>query len=238
MSAATDVVLSPLAVIEKAVSSGADPDKLERLFALYERDQATQARKAFDAAMARFQAECPPIVKATKGEKAMYSSLEDIMTTVRDPLSRNGLSIIWNTEKIDGELYSLLTVRHAEGHSETSRYPILVQEMAMGRYKLNESQAMGVANSYARRYNLCNALGLAPVGEDRDGHVPHAPVELISDRQLSQLLDWVSQAELEAATVAEAYGVAALSDLPLAKFDNALNRLKATAAQVNGNASS
>lgn len=238
MSASTDVVLSPLSVIDKAVTNGADPDKLERLFALYERDQAAQARKAFDVAMAKFQAECPPIVKATRGEKAKYASLEDIFAIIKKPLADNGLSILWNTEKVDTETYSLCTVRHVDGHSETSRYPLIVQDMAMGKYKLNASQAMGVANSYARRYNLCNALGIAPVGEDRDGHMPSAPVETISDRQFSQLLDWLTQAELDAETVAQAYGVESLSDLPVTKFDNCINRLKATAAKVNGNADS
>ena len=45
-------VATPMAMIDRALMSGAAPETLEKLLALQERWEANQGRKAFDEAMA------------------------------------------------------------------------------------------------------------------------------------------------------------------------------------------
>lgn len=229
MNDQTPAIISPLAVIQSAVEKGADPEKLERLFALYERDQAAQARKAFDAALSRFQAECPPIRKTSTGaHNIKYADLGDIMPTIAPTLGECGLSVLFDTLTDDGNQYVVCIVRHSDGHSENSRFPLTEPKLSGGA---NAAQVMAAANTYARRNALCNALGLVPVGEDQDGWNIEPPATL-SDEQQATIREYCETADRDPALIAQAYGVETLAEIPAAKFDNAVGRLKSTIAKA------
>ena len=53
----------PMDLMQRAVTSGADVVVLEKLMGLQERYEYNKARKAFDAAIAAFKADVPPIIK-------------------------------------------------------------------------------------------------------------------------------------------------------------------------------
>ena len=59
--AATEV--TPMAMVQQAISSGASIDVMERLLDLQERWQANEARRAFSAALAALRDDLPQIVK-------------------------------------------------------------------------------------------------------------------------------------------------------------------------------
>src|SRR5437773_1043260 len=75
---------SLLSVIAKAVTNPlVDVEKMERLFALYERNQKEQQRIAYQAAMARLQAQLPQIEKHGRIEvkgvlRSKFATIEDI----------------------------------------------------------------------------------------------------------------------------------------------------------------
>src|SRR5688572_4749143 len=74
--------LTPLVIIDRALQSGVPPDQLERMYALAERERDREDKQKFAKALARFQAECPPIAKArtSKGDAKFafdYFSYDD-----------------------------------------------------------------------------------------------------------------------------------------------------------------
>lgn len=165
---------NPLAMLASALQQGHDVDKLGKLMDLAERYEANQARKEYAAAMSKFQSSCPPIVEnkvanvvTDKGSYSYsYADLDCIMATVRPALKKCGLSVTFDTEVAeDGtSIRSLCHVMHRSGHVETRRFVAPVDKAL----RMNDSQKMGSANTYANRYNVLNALGLT-AGEDDDG---------------------------------------------------------------------
>jgi ERF superfamily len=167
--------INPLAMLATALEKGHDVEKLGKLMDLAERYEANQARKAFAAAMSQFQADCPPIVenkiayvntKDGGSYSYSYADLDAIMATIRPTLKATGLSVSFDTMISDDgtQITSLCHVMHAAGHKETTRFVCPVDQAL----RMNDSQKMGSANSYANRYNVLNAFALT-AGEDNDG---------------------------------------------------------------------
>jgi hypothetical protein len=166
---------NPLSMLASALQQGHDVDKLGKLMDLAERYEANEARKAFATALSKFQAACPPIVdnkvasvhtKDGGSYSYSYADLDGIMSTIRPTMKKCGLSVRFNTAISDDgkRIKSICYVQHRDGHVEETEFVAPVDD----QLKINDSQKMGSANSYASRYNLVNALGLT-TGEDDDG---------------------------------------------------------------------
>ena len=166
--------INPLAMLATALEQGHDVEKLGKLMDLAERYEANQARKAYALAMSQFQADCPSIVEnkvayvnTDKGNYSYsYADLDAIMSAIRPTLKACGLSVSFDTMISDDgkQITSLCHVMHAAGHKETTRFVCPVDQAL----RMNDSQKMGSANSYACRYNVLNAFALT-AGEDDDG---------------------------------------------------------------------
>ena len=65
-------------------------------------------------------------------------------------------------------------VHHVEGHSERTAFPVPIDRAA----RMNDTQKVGSALTYGRRYALCAALGIVTAEEDDDAiaAAPTAPV--------------------------------------------------------------
>lgn len=169
----------PLTMLQTALEAGHDVEKLGRLMDLADRYEANQARKSFAVALSKFQGTVPDIVESKMATVTMqsggsytynYADLDTIMRAIRPTLKKCGLSVRYDAEISDDgkRIRSTCYVMHRDGHTETTAFVVPVDE-AM---KVNDSQKMGSANSYACRYNLCNALALT-TGEDDDGGSLH-----------------------------------------------------------------
>lgn len=169
----------PLQILSDALASGIDIDKLERLMDMADRYEEKIAEKQFNAALAKFQAECPRIHKDKTATVVMasggsytyaYADLDQIMSKVRPVLGANGLSVSFDIEVSQGgeKIKSKCYVNHAGGGGSTTEFVVPLDE----NMKVNDSQKMGSANSYANRYNVCNALGIT-TGEDDDAGALH-----------------------------------------------------------------
>ena len=169
----------PLTMLQTALEAGHDVEKLGRLMDLADRYEANQARKSFARALSDFQGDVPDIVESKMATVTMqsggaytynYADLDQIMRTIRPTLKACGLSVRYDAEISDDgkRIRSTCYVMHRDGHTETTTFVVPVDE-AM---KVNDSQKMGSANSYACRYNVCNALALT-TGEDDDGGALH-----------------------------------------------------------------
>lgn len=118
-------------------------------------------------ALAKAQAEIQHSAKDTKnphfGNK--YSTLADVWDACREPLSKNGLSIVQlpSTDTIDGKAWVRVETMllHESGQMIGTTISMPVDRAT--------AQGVGSAITYARRYSLAAVVGVAP-GDDDDGN--------------------------------------------------------------------
>jgi hypothetical protein len=195
---AISAALTPMAMIEKAITSGAGIETLERLMTLQERWEANEARREYDAAIAQARSEIKPILKTREASfgsgKASYKyeDLADIAETVDEILAKYGLSYRWEAAHEGLTMIVTCIVSHARGHRERSSLPGRPDPSG----NKNEIQALGSAVTYLQRYTLKAALGLAAARDD-DAHAvisaePASPP--ISEAQYASLVSYIADA--------------------------------------------
>jgi len=213
--------LNPAALLQQAIASGASPDILERLMDAQERWEARQARKEFDAAMAKARQQIPNIHKAKKGHGYSYEGLDDIARTVRPILAEHGLSYRWKTDQDATTIKVTCIIAHASGHMEENSMSAPLNAVAT---KLqNPIQAMGSAVTYLQRYTLKAALGLSASLDDDGASVTSAP---ISDDQRDHLISLIDEHGIDIERFCLAHGVTAVASLPATDYQKALTAIQ------------
>lgn len=120
--------------------------------------------KDIAAALTKAQAEIKNVVKNTDNSyfKSRYADLSAILDASRDPLSKNGLSVMQTPEDNGGGGVSLrTTILHSSGQFITSVYTLPPTKQ--------DPQGYGSAITYMRRYALSAVLGIGQ--EDDDGNL-------------------------------------------------------------------
>lgn len=163
---------TPSMLLQMAVQQGADLDKLERLMALQERWEKTEAKKAYDQAFASFKAESIRIIKnrnvtagPLNGKK--YAELFAVVNAITPALSRANLSSSWKITKDERDwLEVTCTLRHIGGHEESVS---MGGPPDAGGAK-NAIQARASTVSYLERYTIKAITGLSEQEDDDDGN--------------------------------------------------------------------
>lgn len=220
------------ALISAAVDKGTDPEALERLFALHERVAERGARKAFIAAKAAFQAECPPITKATtanirQGFSYSYAELDHIVRTIMPSLARHGLAFSWDS-KTDGDtLIATCILSHADGHSESASFtcPTSAKTHAM-----SGPQQVAAANTFARRQSLVQVLGLTTTEPDHDGAEPMRG-ETITESQAADIDALIDEVGADRKRFLDHFRVDSVESVRAADFGRAIKMLEAKRQQ-------
>jgi len=174
--------LDPQALIAQAIQSGAGIETLERLVALAKDVRAQQAREAWHQAMTDFQSQCPKILKTETAEITTrggggysydYAPIEEITSKILPTMTAVGLTVSYRTPRmLSGHVVVVCRISHALGHYEESGevvMPVVMPATPEERTGANPMQRVGIATTYAQRYALKLALGLAPE-RDTDGH--------------------------------------------------------------------
>lgn len=166
------------AMIFQAISGGMSAETIEKLIGLARAVKADRAKEAFDAAMAKFQAECPVIEKKKKiyekGQEHLpeekrkirykYAPLDSIVEQVKTPLANNGLSYAFDEEK-DAEFTNIICiVTHFLGHSKKTGFKIPIGSEQF----MSDVQKYGARMTFGKRYSFCNAFGIMTGDEDND----------------------------------------------------------------------
>lgn len=162
------------ALLEIAVTQGADLDKLEKLIDLQDRWEKTEARKAFVVAMTEFKKNPPEIIKDMRVEYTnrdetttsySHASLSNVTAVISAELSKYGLSGRWDVEQGDFGIKVTFILTHIAGHSES--VSMIAPPDSSG--KKNPIQAIASTTSYLERYTMLAGTGLAAKGMDDDG---------------------------------------------------------------------
>ncbi len=158
-------------LISQAITQGLPVETMERLFTLREKVKAEQAREAFVDSMSSFQSVCPIIEKTKKvlnkdgrTVRYQYAPIEAIAEQIKKPLADNGLSYKWEVENKVGFINATAVVTHRLGHSEHSSFEVPIDTDGY----MTAPQKYASALTFAKRYSLCNILGISTGEEDTD----------------------------------------------------------------------
>lgn len=158
-------------LIAQAITANVPVETMERLFALRKEVKAEQAKEAFVRAMANFQRDCPKIEKKKKvmnkdGQtvRYQYAPLDVIVEQIKMPEAENGFAHTWNVVNETGFIIAICKITHELGHSETSEFKIPIGTEGF----MTAPQKYASALTFAKRYTLCNALGISTGEEDTD----------------------------------------------------------------------
>lgn len=217
-SEALPSVLTPMDMLNRAVTAGADINVLEKLMALQERWEANQARKAFDEAVAQAKAEMPAITKNRKGHTGTYADFAAIAAAVDPIISRHGLSYRFRTVQTE-RINVTCILSHKAGHAEETT----LAGPADTSGSKNAIQAIGSTLTYLQRYTLVQALGLAASNDD-DGAAAKGG-ETITAEQADELIDLLEVNGKDRAKFLRWAKVERVEDIPAAYFKSCVDAI-------------
>lgn len=232
-------VMTPMDMIDRAVTQNANVETLTQLMNLQERWEANQARKAFDEAMALAKANMPAIVKTRKVDftsskgrtNYQYEDLASIMNQIGPVLSANGLSVRYRTQAEPNQPISVTCIiSHRMGHSEENT--LMAGRDDSGNK--NSIQAIGSTVTYLQRYTLKAALGLAAAADDDGGKADETTedAKLITEAQASVIRELIEKGELETDVFCERWEIESVSEIPMKKFNEVVGSLRQRVAYV------
>lgn len=156
-------------------------------------------------ALSKAQGEIQPAIKDSNNPyfSSKYADLASVWDACRQPLSKNGLSVIQAINQSETGMILTTILTHASGQWIKSEMPLIYKKADPNdmnedgkKKKSNEIQALGSSLTYSRRYALSAMVGIAP-SEDDDGNTagnpqqssskPEASKQVISDKQVAFL---------------------------------------------------
>jgi hypothetical protein len=129
-----------------------------------------QAKEAWLAAMARFQEQCPAIIKNkkarfnnSKGGSVSYTwaSLDELLGEIQPVMGPLGLSISFQQRQEKDAAFANCRISHEMGHHEDSGEVMMPITFNDGT-STSPQQQVGKAFTYAKRYAALAVTGLAP----------------------------------------------------------------------------
>lgn len=148
-----------------------DIEKMERLLTMHERIRETQAKAAFQDALAQMQPELPLIqergsIKNNAGNvQSKYAYWEDIVTQITPILSKYGFGLSFKIANTDKAVTVTAILMHRMGHREESPFTLPMDTSG----SKNAVQAAASSVSYGKRYTAGALLNLRTGEIDNDG---------------------------------------------------------------------
>jgi len=173
--------------------------------------------------------------------KSRYADLAACVEAVIDSLNDNGVALIQQTHECDSGVIVETMFIHESGETFSAG------KLHVPASK-HDAQGYGSALTYARRYSLMAACGIAP--EDDDGNAatsappqvrkpvqaPPKPVpetvKKIGADELASITKLAEVAGVKLESIAAAYDLQSINDLPLAKTAEVIARLQKKASEA------
>lgn len=214
-------------IAEAARDPRVDVDKMERLLAMKEREDAKVAERAFTEAMNRVKPLLPRIkkngvIQLNKGGSLAYAKYEDIHAAVMPLLHENGFTVSYSSELAgQGLLKVVVTVKHKAGHKETGEAFVPLVDDSGAK---NKVQGHGSTLSYGKRYALCDYLDIVTEGQDTDG--AFVSTEPINEHQTNVILRLLSATRSPEAAFLKYMKVDCVADIMQRDYKKAVTALE------------
>lgn len=178
------------AIARAASDPTVDVDKMERMFAMYEKMQDRNREQAFAEAMSEAQRRMPRILKdkVNKQTSSTYAALESILAAITPIYTDCGFSLSFGTVKSELTDHVGITcdVLHTAGHIRSYHYDAPIDDQGIqGAKNKTLTHGRGSAISYGRRYLTCMIFNLTVGGEDNDGNGVGAKIDDVAQ-------DWIN----------------------------------------------
>lgn len=211
------------AVIDKGITHE-NVAVMEQLVGLYERMQAKDAERSFNAAMLKLK-DAMPAIQACKGVPNKqgvimykYAPLQEIDEKLSAVARQHGFTYSFAEQPADaGKVTKVCVVKHIDGHTERTPFTVRVGH---GPPNSSEAQGDGAAASYAQRRALCDAFGII-VEADKDG-ADDAMTEgkPITQEQADGLRDLCDEAKADRKKFLTAANVQQFEEIMSANYEN------------------
>lgn len=170
--------------------------------------------------------------------KSKYADLASVIDAL-EPIKDHGLWFIQISKERDNGACFETVIIHGPSNSQMS-----MGETFVPADRAN-AQGFGSAQTYARRYGLLSAFGLAT--EDDDGHAasqtPAKPAQQrqqakpadtgpLSDAQWMIISDLIGQTNTDAEVFCDHYKIKSVKELPVTAFDQARKQLNGKLAKI------
>lgn len=187
---------NPAEMAQALISKGMKPEDLMKLLAVQERHDANEARKAFHKAMADFKMNAPEITKDKTNNQygSKYTSLSNLVNTVNPVLSKHGLTASWEIDQLETLIKVTCVITHELGHSEKSSMSSPPDTSGAK----NNIQQIKSAITYLKGVTFESICGLASTDgnvDDDGNNAGQGEVELIDEKQLGVIKDYVDNNE-------------------------------------------
>ena len=221
------VVQAPAAMIELAITKGADLEKLEKILELQERWESNEAKKAYHISMAEFKANLPPVLKdkTNKQYSSMYVSESALLNTINPVLSEYGLNASYSfpDTQIENTLKVSCIIAHKMGHSESVTLPGPIDTSG----SKNPLQQVKSTVTYLRKatFEAITGIATSEPGADDNGNTS-GKVEHISTAQIKEIKKLIKEREANEALFLTYIKSESIETIPAKEFDNAVFALK------------
>lgn len=222
---------SPDSMIHNALNAGRSMEEIKELIKLRNDEIARLAELEFNNAKRLFQKICPPLIKKSKAEykhkdgagktEYWFMELDDIIITIKKPLSECGLSYDWDSTEENGQISVTCVLAHVQGHKKSTKLSS-PPDVSGGKAPI---QAKASTITYLRRYTLTGILGISSGGKDDDGHSTRTESNVVvmpipTNEDVSRALKGITSGKI---TIEEACRQFAFTSEHIRSFEIALN---------------
>jgi len=183
-------------------------------------------------ALSRAQGQMEPAKfnKSNPHFKSKYADFTSCMEACRKPLADNELCVMQYCETINERLHLVTLLAHSSGQWITSAFPLYP--------KTADSQAIGSAMTYGKRYSLASLLGIVSdeewVDDDAESAMGRGPPGIhqkITPDQIQMLRNIQVQLDDEckkqiSTHLHENYGIKSLDEIWSTNFNSVLSRFQ------------
>lgn len=223
---------SLIALIERAArDQSVDIDKMERLFQMHERVTAKAAEAAFNAAMARAQAELKPVARKLRNTQtnSNYADLAAISDAADPIIHKHGFGVIASEfqSAVPNSIGVRCKITHADGHSEAYDFNIPLDDKGLkGNPNKTATHAYGSTITYGRRYAKCSVFDIA-TKDDKDGNQPKDDGAVVTPEQAEQITKKLAEVNADIDAFLKLGNVESVSDIPAKDFNRVMQLLEA-----------
>jgi len=197
--------VTPMVMMQMAIAEGSDMATMERLWALNEKVEAANAKKAFFLALSQFKENPPQIIKDKLNSQynSDYVSIGNMVTTVSAAMGKYGLTHSWTFgEGEKGEIICTCIMAHSLGHQESVTLSAPVDTSG----SKNPLQGRKSTRTYLKLETFEAVTGMASVegNADDDGNAyGEAEIVLISEDEINELDAMLVENEISRKTFSE-----------------------------------
>ena len=210
-------------LIQVAVQQGADLAKLERLMDLKERFEANEARKAYHQAMSEFKKVPITIAKdkVNAQYKSKYAGIGNIVGTINAAMAPFGLNARWSFAQ-EEKITVTCVLSHTFGHSES----VSLSGVPDTSGSKNLMQQIKSTITYLESATFQAVTGIVASDDDDDGNGCAPRQATITEAQALDLETMIKDTQTDKAAFLRFFKIAALADMPTAKYAEAMGTLK------------